>query len=69
MHPTQMHILASQHIDELRNEASQARLAREARPGRRQRRWRRNQPPSADLAPARHAPSWTSATDTERSAA
>ena len=67
MHPMQMHTLASQHIEELRNEAAQARLARDARPGRRW--WRRNQPPLADRAPTRHAPSWTSATDAERRAA
>jgi len=66
MHPAQMHILASQHIAELHNQAAQARLARQARPGRR---WRRNQPPLADVAPTRHAPSWTSTNDTERRAA
>ena len=69
MHPTQMHTLASQHIEELRNAAAQARLAREARPGRRRWRWWRNQRPLADRAPTPHAPSWTSATDAARRAA
>jgi hypothetical protein len=66
MHPTQLHILASQHIAELHNQAAQARLAREARRGRR---WRRNQPPPAGFEPARHTPSWTPAETTDRRAA
>jgi hypothetical protein len=67
MHPMQMHTLARQHIDELHNQAAQARLAREARPSRRWR--RRTQPPLADVTPTHYAPSWSSTNDTERHAA